>query len=65
MLTIPLDGPSMLHRNVAVLTTSGLIRGLILDETDQQVWLLVGADQPSGGTEQVIDRSDIRAIAAV
>lgn len=59
MLTIPLDGPSMTQRNAVVLTTYGMVRGLILDETDDHVWLLVNGVQVS------IDRGDIRTIAAV
>ncbi|NNF55769.1 MAG: hypothetical protein HKN03_15185 [Acidimicrobiales bacterium] len=59
MLTIPLDGPSMTQRNAAVLTTYGMLRGLILDETDEQIWLLVD------GVQVAIDRGDIRTIAAV
>ncbi len=59
MLTIPLDGPSMTQRKAAVLTTYGMLRGVILDETEEQLWLLVK------GVQVTIDRGDIRTIAAV
>lgn len=59
MLTIPLDGPSMTQRKAAVLTTFGMLRGLILDQTEEQLWLLVN------GVQIVVDRGDIRTIAAV
>ena len=59
MLTIPLDGPSMEQRQAVILTTYGLLRGLILHETTAAVCILVN------GTPRTIARDDIRTIATV
>lgn len=49
----------MTQRKAAVLTTYGMLRGLILDETEEQLWLLVD------GVQITIEREDIRTIVAV
>ncbi len=59
MLTIPLDGPSMEQRQAIVLTTFGMLRGLVLCESDAEVQLLVN------GSPRRIAREDIRTIATV
>ncbi|MFW2380280.1 MAG: hypothetical protein ACN4GZ_00880 [Acidimicrobiales bacterium] len=59
MLTIPLDGPSMEQRQAVVLTTFGLLRGLILHEDEAEVRILVN------GAQRTIPREEIRTIATV
>ncbi len=59
MLTIPLDGPSMEQRQAVILTNYGLVRGLVLHETEDDVCILVN------GAPRTIARDDIRTIATV
>lgn len=57
MLTIPLEGPSMEQRQAVILTTSGLLRGLILFEDPSEIRVLINGKQRS------IAKRDIRTIA--
>lgn len=59
MLTIPLDGPSMEQRQAVLLTTYGLLQGLVLRDDEDGVLLLIN------GTKRRIARDDIRTIASV
>jgi hypothetical protein len=59
MLTIPLDGPSMEQRQAVMLTTYGLLRGLILHEDETEVRILIN------GSQRTIAREEIRTIATV